>query len=144
MGDAHERNFPQGCERCDRSCETYLCGLFWFVAQQKIEIDALSRKNIKMFFSKVFFLCWAFAIISRTVTSFWLALYCVYTWKIKMADRSDLMIKLDNHSRAMTRIENCQKVRCTIRVFVLLLEPVTFLLLFPSSRLFYVGVARTR
>ena len=60
-----------------------------------------------------------------------------------MADRSDLMIKFDNHSRAMTRIENCQKVCCTIRVFVLLLEPITFILLFPSSRLFYVGVART-
>ena len=61
-----------------------------------------------------------------------------------MADRSDLMIKFDNHSRAMTRIENCQKVCCTIRVFVLLLEPVAFILLFPSTCLFYVGVARTR
>ena len=57
-----------------------------------------------------------------------------------MADRSDLMIKFDNHSPAMTRIENCQKVCCSIRVFVLLLEPVAFIVLFPSSRLFYVGV----
>ena len=58
-------------------------------------------------------------------------LYCVYTWKIKMADRSDLMIwmiKFDNHSCAMTRIENCQKVCCIIRVFVLLLEPFAFIL----------------
>ena len=46
------------------------------------------------------------------------------------------MIKFDNHSRAMTRMENCQKVCCTIRVFVLLLEPVAFILLFPSSRFF--------
>ena len=37
------------------------------------------------------------------------------------------MIKFDNHSRAMTRIENCQKVCCTIRVFVLLFEPVAFI-----------------
>ena len=57
-----------------------------------------------------------------------------------MADRSDLMIKFDNNSPAMTRIENCQKVCCSIRVFVLLLEPVAFIVLFPSSRLFYVGV----
>ena len=57
-----------------------------------------------------------------------------------MADRSDLMIMFDNHSPAMTRIENCQKVCCSIRVFVLLLEPVAFIVLFPSSRLFYVGV----
>lgn len=57
-----------------------------------------------------------------------------------MADRSDLMIKFENHSPAMTRIENCQKVCCSIRVFVLLLEPVAFIVLFPSSRLFYVGV----
>ena len=53
------------------------------------------------------------------------------------------MIKFNNHSRAMTRIENCQKVCCTIRVFVLLLEPVAFILLFPPSRFFYVAVART-
>ena len=57
-----------------------------------------------------------------------------------MADRSDLMIMFDNHSPAMTRIENCQKVCCSIRVFVWLLEPVAFIVLFPSSRLFYVGV----
>ena len=61
-----------------------------------------------------------------------------------MADRSDLLIKFDNHSRAMTRVENCQKVCCTMRVLVLLLEPVALILLFPSSYLFYVGVAHTR
>ena len=61
-----------------------------------------------------------------------------------MADRSDLMIEFDNHSCAMTRIENCQKVCCTIRVFVLPLEPVAFISLFPLLRLFYVGIVRTR
>ena len=50
MGDAHERNFPEDCKRWDRSYETYLRGLFSFVAQQKSEIDALSRKNLKVFF----------------------------------------------------------------------------------------------
>jgi len=50
------------------------------------------------------------------------------------------MIKFDNHSRGMTRLENCQKVCCTIRVFVLLPEPVAFILLCPSSGLFYVGL----
>ena len=47
MESAYERNFSQGCKRRDRSYETYLsiCGLFWFVAQQKLEVDALSRKK---------------------------------------------------------------------------------------------------
>ena len=55
MGDAHEKNFPQGC--CDRSYdrETYLRGLFEFVAQQKLQIDALSRKKVKDVFFKAFF-----------------------------------------------------------------------------------------
>ena len=49
-GDAHEKNFPRGCKRRERSHESYLsiCGLFWFVLQHKSEIDALSRKNLKM------------------------------------------------------------------------------------------------
>ena len=46
------------------------------------------------------------------------------------------MIKLDNHSSAMTRIENCPKVCCTMQVFFLLLEPVAFIFLFPSLRFF--------
>ena len=50
MGGAHEKHFPQGCNRRDRSYETYLiiCGLLGFVAQQKSEKDALSRKNLQM------------------------------------------------------------------------------------------------
>ena len=50
MGGAHEKNFPQGYKRRERSYESYLsmCGLFLFVLQQKSAIDALSRKNLKM------------------------------------------------------------------------------------------------
>ena len=53
------------------------------------------------------------------------------------------MIKLDNHSRAMTRIENFPKVCCTMQVFFLLLEAIAFILLFASSHFFYVMVALT-
>ena len=42
--------------------------------------------------------------------------------------------QVDNHSHAMTRIENCQKVCCTIRVFVCFLEPVAFILFYCSHR----------
>ena len=58
MESAYERNFSQGCKRRDWSYETYLsiCGLFWFVAQQKLEVDALSRKkNFKMFILNILF-----------------------------------------------------------------------------------------
>ena len=44
----------QGFKRRE-SYETYLRKLFWFVAQKKIEIVALSRKNFEMFVSNVFF-----------------------------------------------------------------------------------------
>ena len=65
---AHRKNFPQvQGKRHDRSYETYLslCGLFWFVAQQKLEVDALSiKKKLQDVCLKCLPLCWEFAIIS--------------------------------------------------------------------------------
>ena len=61
---------------CTRHTQVYICGLFWFVAQQKLEIDVLSRKNLKMFVSNVFFFAGSSLSSLRrwTITSFWHAL----------------------------------------------------------------------